>query len=121
MDMIRERTYFPAGKDKGFVTAAHVDQDAFESTWSWWHVGASLGIGAGLLGGLLGFILTTLTWLAGNELAASNIGLIGTSLIVGIIPLMILGAHSLDKIDSIKASKRIEYCKRNGFDYRQCK
>ena len=81
---------------------------------TWWNLGAGLGLAGGLLAGITGFLLTGMSWLLGNELAASSVGKTATWLIIAMIPLMALGAHCLDKIDQVKRAERIEFGRRHG-------
>lgn len=80
----------------------------------WLSVGAGLGLAGGFAAGVAGFLLTVMSWLFGNELAASDVGKSATYLILAMIPLIMLGAHCLDKIDDLKRAKRIEFCRRHG-------
>lgn len=81
---------------------------------TWWHVGAALGLAGSLTAGIVGFLLTAMSWLLGNELAASRLGQSAAWLIIAMIPLMALGAHCLDRVDRIKRVRRIEFCRRHG-------
>ncbi len=80
----------------------------------WLNFGAGLGLAGGLLGGVVGFLLTGMSWLLGNEVAASSVGQLATWLIFAMIPLMALGAHCLDKIEWIKKAEKIEFYRRHG-------
>ena len=117
--MTQQRIYSTGSKIP--TTNVHHDHDALEASWSWWHITASVGIGTGFLSGLLGLVLTVVSSSVGNEIAASHIGRIGTALIGAFLPLMVLGVHSLDKIDDAATAKRIEYCKQHGLSDGQCK
>ena len=80
----------------------------------WLNFGAGLGLAGGLLAGVVGFLLTGMAWLLGNEVAASSVGQSATWLIITMIPLMAFGAHCLDKIEWIKKAEKIEFYRRHG-------
>ena len=95
-----------------FTVAKPVEHKRSQTVWL--KCGAGLGLAGGLLAGVVGFLLTGMSWLLGNEVAASSLGQAATWLIIAMIPLMAFGAHCLDKIEEIKKAKKIEFYRRHG-------
>jgi hypothetical protein len=106
---------------EGLIIAKPADLDAFEMNWSWWHAGAAFGMGGGFLGGVVGLVLTMMSWSERNDMAATDINRMATVLIFLTIPMMIFGSYCLDKIETAARIKRIEYCKQNGLPDEECK
>ena len=98
-----------------------MDSRSFGTSWSWRHAGAALGLVGGLLAGTIGFFLTILSLVEGNEVAAADISQMATILIVLTIPMMMFGAVFLDKIEEKDKAWRIDYCKQHGMTDEECK
>ncbi|MDQ3064587.1 MAG: hypothetical protein M3R14_17245 [Acidobacteriota bacterium] len=95
-----------------FAVAKPIEHKRSQTVWL--NFGAGLGLAGGLLAGVVGFLLTGMSWLLGNEVAASSVGQSATWLIIAMIPLMAFGAHCLDKIEAIKKAEKIEFYRRHG-------
>jgi len=66
----------------------------------WLVAGAVFGLASGLLTGVLGSLLTFTSWLTWVGALKQYEHWLGTALLVATIPLMAVGAHFLDLIDS---------------------
>jgi len=67
---------------------------------SWLAAVAVLGLAGGLITGILGSLLTFTSWLTWVGALKQYEHWLGTALLVATIPLMAVGAHFLDLIDS---------------------
>lgn len=118
--MIRESSILPITQNKK-ATYKHLDRDDFHTSAGWWHVGAAAGLVGGFLAAVIGLLMSAMSWLAGDGFAVSSIGQTGSWLIPAMIPLMIFGAHCLDKIEAASKAARVERCRQNGMTDEQCK
>jgi hypothetical protein len=62
-------------------------------SWDCWTWGTILGIGGGVAAAALGAVLTAVAWFEGD---GSRAGIVGTVLLLAMIPLLFVGALSLD-------------------------
>ena len=69
---------------------------------SWLTAGAVLGLAGGLLTGILGSLLTFTAWFTWIGALKQYEQWLGTALLIATIPLMAVGAHFLDLIESKK-------------------
>jgi len=67
---------------------------------SWLAAGAVVGLAGGLITGILGSLLTFTSWLTWVGTLKQYEHWLGTALLVATIPLMAVGAHFLDLLDS---------------------
>lgn len=72
--------------------------DYKEPAWNRYHFLAIFGFGGGAIAALLGLLCTIVAWFGATE-AYATLSFVATSLVVAAMPLLILGAHALDKID----------------------
>jgi hypothetical protein len=73
---------------------------------TWLAAGAVLGLAGGLITGILGSLLTFTSWFTWVETLKQYEHWLGTALLVATIPLMALGAHFLDLIESKKRARQ---------------
>ena len=90
----------------------HVDVDQFTAHWTIWHTEAIVGLVGGFLAAVVGLILCTATYFAADVISEAsllaNVNMIGTCLTVATVPLLVLGAYCLDKIDdSVKMREAV--------------
>jgi hypothetical protein len=81
-------------------------------SWDCWTWGAILGIGGGIAAVFAGCVLTVVGWFEGD---GSRAGTAGTILLLVMIPLLFVGALSLDAGEGRK--KRASEARRNGTRY----
>ncbi len=79
----------------------HIDEDAFQKSWSWWNVGAALGLLGGMFAILIGFILTLIMWLFRQDAVHISLQTVTNVLFYSSFPLLFFGAYCLDKIDEL--------------------
>lgn len=77
-------------------------------------VSAVLGVAAGLAG----LMFSSVTWFFND--ATKGVAELGTILVVAFLPLLMLAAHSLDKIREAEKALRLDYCRRHGLKYEDC-
>ncbi|MFL6332710.1 MAG: hypothetical protein ACJ754_05125 [Pyrinomonadaceae bacterium] len=82
----------------------HRSQNCSWDCWSW---GAILGIGGGIVAVVVGSVLTAVAWF---ERAGSYAGTVGTILLFAVIPLLIVGALSLDVEERKRKREREARC-----------
>lgn len=81
----------------------HLEDDAFQSTRKLWQTGAIACFAIGFLLLVLGILLLFIAWFTNSALS----GVLAKRALIAPIPLMMLGAHCLDKLDFIeKAAKK---------------
>ena len=73
-----------------------------DSPSGWLTAGAVLGLVGGLITGILGALLTFTSWFTWVGTLKHYEHWLGTALLIATIPLMAVGAHFLDLIDSKK-------------------
>ena len=76
-------------------------------SWDCWTWGTILGIGGGITAVVFGLVLTVADWFEGG---GSYTGTIGTILLFAMIPLLIVGAVSLDVEERKKQRAREARC-----------
>ena len=74
-----------------------------ECSWGCWAWGTILGIGGGIASVVVGSVLTAVAWLTGG---GSYVGTVGTILLLAVIPLLFVGAVSLDMEERRKKRSR---------------
>lgn len=62
-------------------------------SWNCWTWGTIVGIGGGIAAVVVGSVLTAVAWFTGG---GSYVGTVGTILLLAVIPLLFVGALSLD-------------------------
>ncbi len=77
-------------------------------------VSAVLGVAAGLAG----LLFSSVTWFFND--ATKGVAELGTILVVAFFPLLMLAAHSLDKIREAEKALRLDYCRRHGLKDEDC-
>lgn len=91
--------------------------DYREPAWNRYHFLAFVGFTGGALAALLGLSLSLIAWCEAADIHPS-LSTLGTMFVVATIPLFILGAHALDKIDYIAdvrdRHEREMRCKKQG-------
>ena len=91
----------------------HQDVDRFSAHWTVWHTGAILGLVGGFLAGIGGLLICTTTYFAAASLSEVNLisdaNLIGTCLTISTIPLLMAGAHCLDKLDESVKKRELAF------------
>ena len=70
-----------------------------KNDWTWRTEGAVFGLCAGLLSPLVGSIFTAIAWFTGPQWHGLSLQRYGTVLLFLTIPLLIFGAHCLDRED----------------------
>ena len=76
----------------------------------WCSFGAIAGLSGGIIAALLGSVATAITWFLATG-AGSYIHTLGTILLFITIPLLILGAHCLDRLE--KRTETTRKCRLN--------
>ena len=66
----------------------------------------------GLAAGLGGLALSIVSWFFHDT--TKGVSELGTLLVVAFFPLLILAAHSLDKVREAEKALRMEHCRRHG-------
>jgi hypothetical protein len=89
---------FPLAQ-KAFPAKKHLEDEKFQSTRKFWQTGAILCFAGGFLSLVSGILLIIITWFMNSTLSG---GIAGRMVIIAAIPLMMLGAHCLDKLDLIE-------------------
>ena len=97
--MANEMMTFPLAQ-YDFPAKKHLDGDTFQSTWTLWQTGAIFCFAVGFLSLVLGFLLLVITYFTASALSA----VAARVAITAALPLMMLGAHCLDKLDFIEKS-----------------
>lgn len=64
-----------------------------DCSWSCWAWGTIIGIGGGIAAVAVGSVLTAVAWFEGD---GSRVGTVGTILLCAVLPLLAVGALSLD-------------------------
>ncbi|MBC7900565.1 MAG: hypothetical protein H7070_11000 [Saprospiraceae bacterium] len=72
----------------------------------------------GFTAGSAGLFFSILPWFLPRD--PEGISSIGTWLTVAFFPLLILAAHSLDKIRDAEKALRLQYCRRHGLKEKDC-
>ncbi len=72
-------------------------------SWNCWAWGTILGIGGGVAAVVVGSVLTAVAWFEGD---GSRVGTVGTILLCAVIPLLVVGALSLDAEERRKKRER---------------
>jgi hypothetical protein len=72
-------------------------------SWDCWTWGTILGIGGGIAAVVVGSVLTVVAWFEGG---GSRAGTVGTILLFAMIPLLFVGALSLDVEEKRKRAAR---------------
>lgn len=80
------------------------DSDNYQKRLNRWTLAFCLSIGGGIIAGLTGLVLGAISYL-GIFQNADAVNQTGNLLIIAAFPLMMFGAHTLDKINAIKISK----------------
>lgn len=87
------------------------------AVWNRYHLLAFVGFTGGSLTALLGLSLSVIAWFEPADIHPS-LSTLGTMFVVATIPLLILGAQALDRIDSIADVRdqfeREKRCKKQG-------
>ncbi len=111
--MLKSDFSFPVNQSGLRLVERHIDIDQFSEHWTIWHSGAILGLVGGFLAGVGGLILCAATYFAAASVSEANVvtdaNLIGTCLTISTIPLLMVGAHCLDKIDESVKKKELAY------------
>lgn len=92
-------TFYEFRKGKNRSTTARIEDRAARKNRSWYTFGAIVGLAGGIIAALIGSVLTAITWFTGTDAVSSFIHTLGTSLLFMTIPLLILGAHCLDRVE----------------------
>ena len=71
-----------------------------------------------VLSGLAGITFSTVTWVFQDT--TKGVSELGTLLTVAFFPLLMIAAHSLDKIRDAEKSLRLEYCRRHPLKDKDC-
>lgn len=79
---------------------AHRSQNCSWDCWTW---GTILGFGGGIAAAFVGSVLTAVAWFEGG---GSYAGAVGTILLLALIPLLFVGALSLDAEEKRKKRAR---------------
>lgn len=96
----------------------HELDDLCRSEKHWMTVLFASGI-FGVGSGVLGLILSGLTWFGLSDYAR-GVGHLGTWLIALFLPLMILSAHALDRVGQARKAIRVHYLKKHGLNDEEC-
>ncbi|HEX9927098.1 MAG TPA: hypothetical protein VGB02_01015 [Pyrinomonadaceae bacterium] len=99
--MTNEMMTFPLAQNK-FPAKKHLNGEAFQSTWMLWRMGAILCFAGGFLSVALGILLIVITWFTASAVSS----VIARVAIIETLPLMMFGAHCLDKLDFIEKAAR---------------
>jgi hypothetical protein len=99
--MTNEMMVFPLAQND-FPAKKHLDDDAFQSTWTLWQTGAILCFAGGFVSLVLGILLIVIT----SFTATAVSGVIARAAIIEALPLMMFGAHCLDKLDFMEKAAR---------------
>jgi 4-amino-4-deoxy-L-arabinose transferase-like glycosyltransferase len=81
-----------------FIKIKHIENDVQKNHWSWWHIGAGLGLIGGFLAIFLACVLTVLIWIFQPQSLKISLQSIINFLFYLAIPTLFWGAHCLDKI-----------------------
>ncbi|HEX8564898.1 MAG TPA: hypothetical protein VF648_04460 [Pyrinomonadaceae bacterium] len=99
--MTNEMMTFPLTQND-FPAKKHLDDDVFQSTWTLWRMRAILCFAGGFVSLVLGILLIVITWFTTSAIS----GVIARVAIIEALPLMIFGAHCLDKLDFMEKAAR---------------
>lgn len=86
----------------GLSAKKHSEDDALHLTRKLWQTGAIVCFATGFLSLVSGFLLLLAAWFTNSALS----GVLAKWALVAPIPLMMLGAHCLDKLDFIEKAAR---------------
>jgi hypothetical protein len=105
--------YFTNSAEHTVLKTAIGKKELPDSSWTIWHIGAGVGLLGGTIILLLASFLSIFQYFYGE---AQH----GIWLYVIVLPLWIIGAHCLDKVEEIEKARRIEYCRRHGMTDDEC-